>query len=86
MGLLSIWPQRTDGQHCSSVCCETFDAVFVNAVNFDHITDVNSDRILSSLTRRGLLNLPLHGDGQLVLVFRSATKANWLGTVSSKLV
>ena len=77
-GFARVWPQRTDDEHCSSVCCEIFDAVFVNAVNFYFFTDVISNRTISSLTHRGLLNLPFHGDGQLVLIFRSATKANYI--------
>ena len=55
-----------------------FDAVFVNAVNFDHVIDANSIRIFSSMTHRGLLILPFHGDGQVLLIFRSDTRANYM--------
>ena len=79
-----IWPQRTDGQHCSSVCCEIFDAVFVNSVNFDHIVDAIGNRIFSSLTHRGLLNFPFHGDGQVLLIFRSDTRSNYMTRLISR--
>ena len=40
--------------------------------------DAISIRIFSSLTHRGLLNFPFHGDGQVLLIFRSDTRANYM--------